>query len=548
MSHPFALRPLSAKGWQEKAHRFIMEATPMVLPLFLPFTLRSFYRPPSRTQRNAMMPRYAYFLFVLLLVVGAITLPTLASAAPIPQTGSLNSENPHPRPLAGGTVVTKCSGPINLTIPDGDANGVSHSINVTNTGTILDANVVMSITHTWVGDLRVQLTDGNILRTLFDEPSNGFCSGDDLNGNIADDQASQSFQNNCTSGGAGTSAYTTGASYQAGDPPSNSLLAAYNNTTAQGTWTLNVRDLDSGQSGNLRAWCVQLNIGEPTPTPTNTPVPPTNTPTNTPVPPTHTPTNTSVPPTNTATNTPVPPTHTPTNTSVPPTHTPTPTETNTPTPTRTPTSTRTPTATHTPTRTPSPTVTFTGTALPATSTPTATATKPVPPTRTPTATATITTVPPTITPTPTEPPPGTRYNYAPLALNRYAPRFCQSIENEAQYPNNNIDEAEDSPPLCNGQSFRGKHNLADDREDIYLLKVGGTASTSITINLDVPNINLNLYLYDNNLTLLERSINTGTQDESVTHTLAPGNYFVRVYRTDDLISQQDYVITTNAPN
>jgi len=74
----------------------------------------------------------------------------------------------------------------------------------------------------------------------------------------------------------------------------------------------------------------------PTPTPTNTPVPPTNTPTptNTPVPPTDTPTptNTPVPPTNTPvvpTNTPVVPTNTPvvpTNTPVVPTNTPEATE------------------------------------------------------------------------------------------------------------------------------------------------------------------------------------------------------------------------------
>jgi hypothetical protein len=95
--------------------------------------------------------------------------------------------------------------------------------------------------------------------------------------------------------------------------------------------------------------------GEPTPTPTatNTPVPPTATPTatSTPLPPTATATNTATP---TATNTPVPPTATPTNTA-------TPTATNTPLlPTATPTNTTTPTATNTPvppTNTPTPTPT-----------------------------------------------------------------------------------------------------------------------------------------------------------------------------------------------
>jgi hypothetical protein len=128
----------------------------------------------------------------------------------------------------------------------------------------------------------------------------------------------------------------------------------------------------------------------PTPTPTNTPVPPTNTPTptNTPVPPTDTPTptNTPVPPTNTPTptNTPVPPTNTPTptNTPVPPTNTPTPT--NTPVP---------PTNTPTPTNTP----------VPPTNTPVVPTNTPVVPTNTPVV-PTNTPVVPTNTPEATEPP------------------------------------------------------------------------------------------------------------------------------------------------
>lgn len=487
-----------------------------------------------------MMPRYVYFVLVVLLLAGAITLPALASASP--QDGSLQSENRISQPEMGGDTITRCSGPINLAIPDGNAGGVSNNITITDTRIIVDANIIMSISHSYVGDLRVQVTDGDHLRTLFDEPDNGFCNGNNLDDNIADDEASQSFQNNCNSGGGGAQAYTAGAAYRAGDPPSNTLLSVYDGTSAAGTWTLNVRDLDSGESGTFNSWCVQLEVGDPTPTPTNTP-------TNTPIPPTNTPTNTSVPPTNTATNTPVPPTNTPTNTPEAPTHTPTNTEVPpTFTPTRTPSPTRTPTNTRTPTRTPEPTATHTGTAVPPTVTNTPTATKEPLPTRTPTPTATNTPdVPPTVTPTPTQAPPGTRYIFAPLALRNYTPRFCQSIENEAQFPNNDVGDAENSPPLCNGQAFRGKHNLGNDREDIYLLKVETTGSIPVTINLDVPDINLNLYLYDNSLAEIGRSTNLGTQDELISQTLAPGNYFVRVYRTDSNISQQDYVITTNVP-
>jgi len=107
-----------------------------------------------------------------------------------------------------------------------------------------------------------------------------------------------------------------------------------------------------------------VTVVEPSPTPSNTPIP-TDTPTNTPIP-TDTPTDTPIP-TDTPTNTPIP-TDTPTGTPIPtdtPTNTPIPTDTptNTPVPTNTPTPTytltNTPTATSTPTHTPTVTPTST---------------------------------------------------------------------------------------------------------------------------------------------------------------------------------------------
>ncbi len=138
----------------------------------------------------------------------------------------------------------------------------------------------------------------------------------------------------------------------------------------------------------------------PSPTPSNTPVPPSPTPTNTPVTPSPTPSSTPVPPSPTPTNTPVPPSATPTNTPVPP-PTVTPTNTTVP-PSPTPTNTPVPPPSATPTNTavPPPTVTPTKTPIPPSPTPTNT---PVPP---PSATPTNTAVPPpTVTPTNTPIPP-----------------------------------------------------------------------------------------------------------------------------------------------
>lgn len=489
------------------------------------------------------MPRYAYLVFVVLLFGGGVLLPAITNASAteqptIPIAALAQSD------INGGQSVTYCSDPVNLSIPDNNTSGVNHSIVITQNNTIADVNVVLSITHSWVGDLRVRLTHGSPQITLLNDvvSTNGTnCDGNNINDNVVDDEATDAFENSCSDDP--DPAYPPGNAYRGGDPPSNTLLAGYDGTNASGNWILNVSDLRSGDTGVLNLWCLEFTFEDPTPTPTNTTVPPTNTPTRTPTR-TATVTSTSVPPTQTPTHT---ATATPTRT---PTHTAT--ATRTATPTRTVTPTRTATATRTPTNTP------TTTPLPPTFTPTRTPTIPpkatstptkVPlPTNTPTPTATATPeVPPTVTPTPTPPPPGTQFTYASLIFTRFAALNCQSAEDESVNPNNSVNDAQISPPLCNGQPFRGKHNIVDDREDIYQIEVRGSGNTPVTVDLDVPNINLNLYLYSSDITEIDASTNSGTQDERISATLAPGTYYLRIYRPDANISQEDYVITTNLP-
>jgi subtilisin-like proprotein convertase family protein len=468
------------------------------------------------------MSRYIYLLFVFCLVGGAVVLPTITNASSIEQAEALVMSNSSVQAI-GGQPLLYCSGQINIAIPDNNNGGINHSIVITENNTIVDVNVVLSITHTWVGDLRVRLDDGSVQRTLLNDvvSTNGTnCDGNNINNNRVDDEASDAFEDSCSDDP--NPAYPPGAAYQGGDPASNSLLAIYDGTNAAGNWILNVRDNQDGDTGTLNSWCLEFTVADPTATPTLT----------------HTPTNT---PTHTAT---------PTNTTVPPTFTPTQTATNTPTPTRTPTATRTSTATRTPTNTP------TTTPVPPTHTPTITPTnqpnatntptKEPLPTNTPTPTATATPkVPPTVTPTATPPPPGTQFIYTSLIFSRFAALNCQAIENEAINPNNSVNDAQISPALCNGQPFRGKYNLTDDREDIYRLNVKGNGNIPVTIDLDVPDINLNLYLYDTDITPLGTSTNGGTQDERISVTLTEGTYYVRIYRPDVNISQADYVITTN---
>src|SRR5690606_20681214 len=147
-----------------------------------------------------------------------------------------------------------------------------------------------------------------------------------------------------------------------------------------------------------------------------------------------------------------------------------------------------------------PTRTPTGTITPLPPTFTATPTEVPPPTRTPTPSATATPiVPSTATPTATPLPPGTRYLYAPVTVERFAARDCQSIENEALYPNDDVPMAETSPPICADEPFTGWHNIASDQTDLYRLIVTGTQNVPLTVHLAVPDINLSLGLYDFNI-------------------------------------------------
>lgn len=208
-----------------------------------------------------------------------------------------------------------------LPIPDANPSGVSNSITIADAFLIQDLNVVLSGTHTYVGDLAFRLSNGTTQNTFFDRPgvpaSTFGCSGDHLPTVFADDEGAQgSLENSCQPN---LPAYTPNGSYTP-----NSPLSVYEGGTTAGTWTLNASDAAGGDTGVLQQWCLEFRIGgaAPTATPTRTP---------------------------TATITPGGPTLTPTGT---PTRTATPTRTQTPAPTRTPTATITPggaTVTPTPT-------------------------------------------------------------------------------------------------------------------------------------------------------------------------------------------------------
>ena len=215
------------------------------------------------------------------------------------------------------TTYSSSGGPINL--PVGVASITSNLPVSGISGNIIDVNVSVDMSHTWVGDLSFTLSSpSGTAVTFIDRPgvpaSQYGCDGDNILATL-DDSAALPVEAQC-----GGSTPTINGTFA-----SNNALSTFNGQSANGTWSLQVQDAyTAADGGSLNSWSITVCTSGAVPT--NTPALPTATntsvpPTNTPVPPTAT--NTSVPPTATftplsvATNTNVPPTNTP----VPPTPT-----------------------------------------------------------------------------------------------------------------------------------------------------------------------------------------------------------------------------------
>ncbi|MGB0949265.1 MAG: HYR domain-containing protein, partial [Marinirhabdus sp.] len=128
-------------------------------------------------------------------------------------------------------------------LPVDDSQGpVSSTITVNDDVEITDLDVDIDVTHTWVGDLTVQLTSpAGTTVTLFDVG----CSANDLT--FAFDDEGTGDLANCTAG-TDSDAYPE-ASYVPSNP-----LAAFDGESTAGDWILTVEDTVGGDAGTFNAW------------------------------------------------------------------------------------------------------------------------------------------------------------------------------------------------------------------------------------------------------------------------------------------------------
>lgn len=132
-------------------------------------------------------------------------------------------------------------------LPITDNQTTSSAINVSGlTAPPTDVNVTVNLTHTYLGDLTIDLVapDGNRVQ-LFNRRGGG---SDNLVNTVFDDQA--------------TLDVSTGTAPFTGSFRPEQALSALNSVIPNGTWTLEVRDNAGGDLGTLNNWTLSISSGE----------------------------------------------------------------------------------------------------------------------------------------------------------------------------------------------------------------------------------------------------------------------------------------------
>jgi Proprotein convertase P-domain len=146
--------------------------------------------------------------------------------------------------------LVRCSSPV-LTLPDGDPNGVTDTIELSADGQIVDVDVMLHVSHAWVGDIQAVLTHGATTRTLVDRPgvpaTTYGCQFQDIDATL-DDEGMGPIEQTC---------HETAPSI-AGALIPNESLSALDGQEMSGAWTLRVADLEAQLDGTLVEWCLVI--------------------------------------------------------------------------------------------------------------------------------------------------------------------------------------------------------------------------------------------------------------------------------------------------
>lgn len=133
-----------------------------------------------------------------------------------------------------------------LVIPDGDLNGITSYMQISNPSVIKEVKLRVNVEHTYVGDLKVVLShiDTGKSVVVISNPNN--CSGNNIIIELHD-FANLSVQDDCITGFG--DAYLSNATYK----PSEKLNS-FANEIVNGLWSLTVIDNAKGDTGSIIGW------------------------------------------------------------------------------------------------------------------------------------------------------------------------------------------------------------------------------------------------------------------------------------------------------
>lgn len=151
-----------------------------------------------------------------------------------------------------------CRTGLNSTLPDNTTAGMTDTLSISGSGVIADINVSTTLTHTYVGDLVVRvISPANTAVTIIDRPGytgTGFGCGNNHIRAVLDDEAATAVEGICaTAAGDDPPPYAIDGTYSPNNP-----LSVLDGQSANGNWRLNISDRAAGDTGFLKAWCVNV--------------------------------------------------------------------------------------------------------------------------------------------------------------------------------------------------------------------------------------------------------------------------------------------------
>lgn len=156
--------------------------------------------------------------------------------------------------------ITESSGDVPRAIPDNGS--VNSTLNFSVNSTIGDANLTVSIAHTWNADLRLTLSSPTVAPQILWQNCGG--TSDNLTNTVLDNDAA-SLSTCMFSGAPFTGSFQpTNGQTNANPTPiaASGSMNAFDATMSGGVWTLNVADDSPICVGTLTAWSVTI---DPTP-------------------------------------------------------------------------------------------------------------------------------------------------------------------------------------------------------------------------------------------------------------------------------------------